>query len=309
MKKFSRIMSMLLVLMLMCITSISVFADSIPSKPASNTYVDNAEILSESIEAEILSINNEFDGEAYIYVVTVTSTGSLSAQEMAWEIFSSWEIGGDDQNGALLLLSLGEETSVGPTYYAIVGSGMSYSFEDGVLESILANDVEPFFSVADYDSAVQSFIYTSKDLIAETIVDTSTSSTTSTNDDESTGGFWSAVWNVLEVILIIVLIVAIIIVAGLLFLSYRAAEIKKKRRANKATSSSGRRRPRPTNTQLAKQEDEYEEIEIEEADEDEYSEEVQPMDEIHEIEKIQEFDPTLIQPMTKDEFEDINSNS
>jgi len=118
-------------------------------------YLDEADVLSEATEGEIYFSNRLLEEQcgAQIVVVTIKSTGSISIDDYAYELFNKWGIGDSkENNGFLLLMAIADED-----YYAMTGSGMDMKFSSGTIGSYLDKYLEPDFATGDYDIGTQKF--------------------------------------------------------------------------------------------------------------------------------------------------------
>lgn len=120
-----------------------------------DTYVyDPAGVLSDDTVDHIISLNeslsNQTGGE--IIVACISSTGYTDIADYAYEMFNTWQIGdADENNGVLLLLSIGEDD-----YWCLQGEGLEKTLSSGKIKTILNEYLEPYFAVGDYDSGVRT---------------------------------------------------------------------------------------------------------------------------------------------------------
>ena len=115
-------------------------------------YLDNANVLSESLEGEIYFANKLlYDAcGAQIVVVTVDTTGREAIDDYAYELFNDWGIGdAAKNNGFLLLLAIDDDD-----YYARTGSGIDRSFSAGTIKDYYDKYLEQDFAAKRYDAGV-----------------------------------------------------------------------------------------------------------------------------------------------------------
>lgn len=117
-------------------------------------YYDEANVLSEETEGLIFFANQQlFDAAgAEIVVVAVEDTENLSTEDYAYTLFNDWGIGGDNNRGFLLLLSIEDDD-----YYAMLGTMMEPYFDSATVSEYLNQYLEPDFADKDYDSGVRKF--------------------------------------------------------------------------------------------------------------------------------------------------------
>lgn len=118
-------------------------------------YLDNANVLSESLEGEIFFSNKllyEACG-AQIVVVTVDTTGREAIDDYAYDLFNSWGIGdASKNNGFLLLLAIGDDD-----YYARTGSGIDRLFSASSIKQYYDEYLESDFAAKRYEDGVRKF--------------------------------------------------------------------------------------------------------------------------------------------------------
>lgn len=116
-------------------------------------YLDNANVLSESLEGEIFFSNQLLQDAcgAQVVVVTLDSTGSERIDDYAYDLFNKWGIGdGDRNNGFLILLAIDDED-----YYALPGSGLDSRFSAGTIKSYYDEYLETDFAAGRYEAGVK----------------------------------------------------------------------------------------------------------------------------------------------------------
>lgn len=118
-------------------------------------YLDNANVLSESLEGEIYFANKLlYDAcGAQIVVVTVDTTGREAIDDYAYELFNDWGIGdAAKSNGFLLLLAIDDED-----YYARTGSGIDRNFSASAIKDYFDKYMEDDFAAKRYENGVKKF--------------------------------------------------------------------------------------------------------------------------------------------------------
>ncbi|MBR3841465.1 MAG: TPM domain-containing protein [Erysipelotrichales bacterium] len=119
-------------------------------EPMGNTWVhDYGNIISEEAEKEINSRIDSLGGGAQVVVVTVEFFDGYSAEDYAYKLFNEWGIGDkDENNGVLLLVSMGEEE-----YYYLQGSGLEKKLPSSALGNICDDYLVDDLIDGDYDRA------------------------------------------------------------------------------------------------------------------------------------------------------------
>ena len=118
-------------------------------------YLDDAHVLSESLEGEIFFANKLlYDAcGAQIVVVTVNSTGREAIDDYAYDLFNSWGIGdAAKNNGFLLLLAIEDDD-----YYARTGSGLDSRFSASTIKDYYDKYLEDDFAAKRYEAGVKKF--------------------------------------------------------------------------------------------------------------------------------------------------------
>lgn len=126
-----------------------------PDRPENQYVLDEADVLSEETEQEIIAENQDLFQEtgAQIVVVAVDFLDGEDIDDYAYSLFNIWGIGSQERNnGLLLLLAIGEED-----YYAQAGTGMEDYFDGAKLQDMLDEYLEPDFAAREYDAGVEKF--------------------------------------------------------------------------------------------------------------------------------------------------------
>ncbi len=224
-KTIKRIGALLLVfavcLAALCPAALAVDAQ-LPQLPSSKCVVDDANVLSESTEQTLDSLNKELqdscDG-ATIAVLTVQYTGTLSTEDYALQAFEAWGVGSStENNGVLLLLVMESPNYEDGDYYMTVGDG----YRNTALysqASTLVQTMEDEFAAKNYDAAVLTCVQNVADVIADQYGVTLGSSTDGTGyagDSEPQrqqegGGFLTGIVTLFLGLVLIVIIVSSVI--------------------------------------------------------------------------------------------------
>ena len=108
-----------------------------PDRPENQYVLDEADVLSEETEQEIIAENQDLFQEtgAQIVVVAVDFLDGEDIDDYAYSLFNIWGIGSQERNnGLLLLLAIGEEN-----YYAQAGTGIEGYFDGAKLQDMLTS--------------------------------------------------------------------------------------------------------------------------------------------------------------------------
>ena len=134
-------------------------------EPTEAFYVyDEAEVISDETEQLILEKNKELN-EKYgvqIVIMAVKSTGGASMKDYTTQVFQSWQIGGGNGNGLLLVLNLEENT-----YHTASGAGLGNLFTSENLKTLVDEQLEPDFGAGSYDAGVKKYFETAVSQVEE----------------------------------------------------------------------------------------------------------------------------------------------
>lgn len=128
-----------------------VYAMDIP-QPNSSFYVfDQADLISTSVELEIIEISETLEKEsgAQIVVVTLDNLSGYDLEQYSVQLFREWGIGNVDKNNGVLIILAVEERDV----RIEVGYGLEGAIPDSVAGRILDEAMLPNLEVGDYDTA------------------------------------------------------------------------------------------------------------------------------------------------------------
>lgn len=154
-RKSRVLLALALALCLAFAAALPALAAQIPSRPENQYVLDEAGVLSEETEQEIIDTNNALFEEtgAQVVVVAVDFLGGEDIENYAYTLFNSWGIGSVERNnGLLLLLAIGEDN-----YYAMSGYGLEDYFDGAKLKGMLNDYLEEDFAARDYDAGVEKF--------------------------------------------------------------------------------------------------------------------------------------------------------
>ena len=127
----------------------------VPDRPENQYVLDQAGVLSEETEQEIISQNQKLFQEtgAQIVVVAVDFLDGEEIDDYAYSLFNTWGIGSVERNnGLLLLMAIAEDN-----YYATSGYGIEDYFDGAKLKEMLTQYLKPDFAAKDYDAGTRKF--------------------------------------------------------------------------------------------------------------------------------------------------------
>lgn len=128
---------------------------AVPDRPANKYVLDQAGVLSDATEKEIVSENKELFEETggEIVIAAVDFLGGESIRDYAYDMFNSWGVGSEERNnGILLVMAIGEDN-----YYAQSGYGIEDYFDGEKMQELLDEYLEPDFAAGDYDAGAKKF--------------------------------------------------------------------------------------------------------------------------------------------------------
>lgn len=126
----------------------SASASGVVPKPNNGYVVDDAGVLSAGTISELNSLGQitEANTGTTVAVITVDYTGTYEIDAYVDEVFSRWGI----EDGLVLVLSIGEED-----YYAMPSAGLGRYLTSSDIQTLLDDELEPDFAVANYDEGVR----------------------------------------------------------------------------------------------------------------------------------------------------------
>lgn len=152
MKRIIKLSSILCFISLLFVWISPVNAMNIPN-PNSSFYVyDQANVISTSVELNLVDISLALENEtgAQIVVVTLESLKGASLEEYSVQLFREWGIGDASKNNGILIILAQEEREV----RIEVGYGLEGAIPDSVAGRILDENMLPHLQDGDYDSAI-----------------------------------------------------------------------------------------------------------------------------------------------------------
>lgn len=127
-----------------------------------NRVIDEANIISESEEAELNDKIKEIQSDNFdVVILTVNSLGSISEQEYADDYYDYNGYGFDDEHsGVLFLISMGERKY----HISTTGKGIKAFTDYGIGK--IKDEVKPCLSDGEYYKACDKFLDMTKDFVA-----------------------------------------------------------------------------------------------------------------------------------------------
>lgn len=128
-----------------------VYAMDIP-QPNSSFYVyDQADLISTSVELEIIKISEALykESQAQIVVVTLDDLNGYDLEQYSVQLFREWGIGDVEKNNGVLIILAVEEREV----RIEVGYGLEGAIPDSVAGRILDEAMLPNIEAGDFDKA------------------------------------------------------------------------------------------------------------------------------------------------------------
>lgn len=276
-KKAGRILALLMALMLIfSVCGAGVFAESADSdaaesgtadtggtsvvmtipEPSESFYVyDEANVLTEATENEIITRNTDLNTKYGMQIVVVTMNEMPgedfdSRVTYANQIIQKWEIGGEKGYGLLLVLSVSDLD-----YVAVAADGFKTEFSSTELKTLLDEQLEPSFKVEAYDVGVKTFVTAAADKAEKYMADLAASAAAEDaaagGETEGTEKEGNVFLSILKGIGIFLLVVLILLVLLLVVVNIHGQMVRKKRREARRRRAAeqrgaGERRPRPT---------------------------------------------------------------
>lgn len=126
-------------------------ADGIPKKPQQERLInDFASVLSPNQERALEQKLVQFDSQTstQIAVVTLNDLGGLSAIEMATRIMETWGVGGQQNNGMVIVFKNKTASSNGQIAIT-TGYGVEHLVTDALAKQVIEYDIIPSFKGGD----------------------------------------------------------------------------------------------------------------------------------------------------------------
>jgi uncharacterized protein len=164
--------SLLIIAVLLLINTAIAFAEPIPAKPGTNTYVfDYAGLITGADEQEIKKTAKLIDDKtkAQIIVVTVNDLAQMEIEDYALQLFRSWGVGDKEKNNGLLIL-VNKESLLKNRQGRIrieVGYGLEGAVNDGKAGAILDTYALPAFETGGYSRGIRDTFMAVSAAVAE----------------------------------------------------------------------------------------------------------------------------------------------
>lgn len=145
------VLVMLAVLLALAMPALAV---SIPEPTAEFFVRDDAGVLSLETEAHIVYNNDALKKAcgAEIVFVTVGTTGPMSIEDYAYQLFTKWGIGdAQKSNGVLVVFA-----TLDDMFHVMPGTGLALKLSSGDLADLLGNDLNAAFDEKNYDEGART---------------------------------------------------------------------------------------------------------------------------------------------------------
>ena len=207
-----RLLSLCLALVMALAMAVPACADLLEQSQA--FYVaDYADVLSADLEEDIYWTNYEelynYCEGAEIVVVTVNNTGGMNTEDYCYKVFNEWGIGGEKNNGVLILLSIFDKK-----YFTMVGKNLADDLDANVLYKLqMGADFENLFDSGKYEEAVEGLFQGCLDVLRTKFAGNYDPIITGGDVYESRMGFADVMLILFLVALVIFAVIGIIILA------------------------------------------------------------------------------------------------
>jgi uncharacterized protein len=144
-------------LVLMLALSLAVPALAVVAQSQEYYVTDDAGVLSDGIEKDIISANEDLEQKcdgAQIVVVTVRYLDGMPSDEYAMQLFNDWGVGSAEKNNGMLLLLATEEKKG----WLTVGAGITGSFTNNMADDYLNEYFWPDVDRGQYETAVSKVL-------------------------------------------------------------------------------------------------------------------------------------------------------
>lgn len=152
MKRYKlKIFSLICFISLFLVWSVPVKAMDIPSPNSSFYVLDQANLISTSVELDMIQLSEALynDTGAQIVVVTLDNLKGYDLEQYSVQLFRDWGIGDKEKNNGVLIILALEEREV----RIEVGYGLEGAIPDSVAGRILDDTMLTSLQEGDYDSA------------------------------------------------------------------------------------------------------------------------------------------------------------
>lgn len=178
-----KISSILCIISLFNIWILPVKAMDIPNPNSSFYVLDQANLISTSVELDLIKISEALynDTGAQIVVVTLDNLKGYDLEQYSVQLFRDWGIGSvDKNNGVLIILALDERE-----VRIEVGYGLEGAIPDSVAGRMLDENMLPSLQDGDYDKAFNdTYQAVLKRVMDEYGIDSLTGVESRSNEDE-----------------------------------------------------------------------------------------------------------------------------
>ena len=222
----------LLAVCLLALPAAAAVGYTLPSLPASECVVDDADMLSSDTESWLDTLNGTLQDQcsgATIAVLTLNDVGDSTTEDVALDAFNTWGVGSSSENNGVLLLLVRQtaEYSDGD-YYLTYGKGLNNTDLAKQASTLLQTYMEDKFAAGDYDAAVKQTVTAAAQLLADqygVTLDTSSAGTAGTTAGTANNSYDSGnsdgyahynpvaqvIMDLLVTVLVIVLILALLV--------------------------------------------------------------------------------------------------
>lgn len=182
-KIFIKISSIVCIISLFNIWTLPVKAMDIPNPNSSFYVLDQANLISTSVELDLIKISEALynDTGAQIVVVTLDNLKGYDLEQYSVQLFRDWGIGSADKNNGVLIILALEEREV----RIEVGYGLEGAIPDSVAGRMLDENMLPSLQDGDYDKAFNdTYQAVLKRVMDEYGIDSLTGVESRSNEDE-----------------------------------------------------------------------------------------------------------------------------
>ncbi len=178
-----KISSILCIISLFNIWILPVKAMDIPNPNSSFYVLDQANLISTSVELDLIKISEALynDTGAQIVVVTLDNLKGYDLEQYSVQLFRDWGIGSADKNNGVLIILALDEREV----RIEVGYGLEGAIPDSVAGRMLDENMLPSLQDGDYDKAFNdTYQAVLKRVMDEYGIDSLTGVESRSNEDE-----------------------------------------------------------------------------------------------------------------------------
>lgn len=129
---------------------------ALPLPNPATLVVDGANLLNDfdkqQLEKKLVELDRNSTNQ--IAVVTVNNLNGLPIEEVAYETFKAWGIGGKKNNNGILLLISKEDRKI----KIEIGYGLEGAIPDVIAKRIIVDDLRPAFKLQNYYSGINAAV-------------------------------------------------------------------------------------------------------------------------------------------------------